>query len=278
MFHSMYQDFIRFLDALETENAWEAYKRYYYLPHKDFLDSYWNTFRWMDLRQIQDRVTNVKREDYSTLLSLLWETDLEGLVKNILAGCMNLIEAPEEPEVYFMVGFFSADGFVLELGGQPVIGFGLERFKSWKPLPILFAHEYAHFLRHLWKSDEPYIYDEDCSLRRCFLSEGISTVFSELLFPEYPLREHLFLSEERLRWCQDNKEDVMDIAGQILQGKRDASLLWHGNTDLGIPPRVGNFIGYSLVKEYVTRHPEFEFQSLLQLNDIKDALRDGNQE
>ena len=54
-------DFFRFLDALEYEPPWEAYWKHYYDPHQAFLNSYWRTFRWMDLGQVRSRVEQAKR-------------------------------------------------------------------------------------------------------------------------------------------------------------------------------------------------------------------------
>ncbi|UCE19363.1 MAG: hypothetical protein JSV84_03185 [Gemmatimonadota bacterium] len=272
MFHSIYKDFLRFLDALETEGAWEAYTKYYYDPHKEFLDSYWRTFRWMDLHQIQQRVTKVKKQDYSTLVRLLSEIDLENTVKNVLAKCTNVLEIQEEPAVYFMVGFFSADGFVLEHKGKPVIGFGLERFKSWRLLPLLFAHEYAHFLRHVLRSDEPYICDGVDGVSRSLLSEGISMVFSEVVFPEYALNDHLFLSRERLLWCQENDEYLRDLVGQALKGEWDVALVRNGDAKIGVPPRVGNYIGYNFVKRFLEKQGVSRIHSLLSLRDFHELV------
>lgn len=272
MFHFIYKDFLKFLDALENESAWEAYEKYYYYPHQEFLDSYWRTFDWMDREQIRARVRKVKRGDYSTLISLLDGTDLEGMAGEILSKCMAVLKAPEEPHVYFMVGFFSADGFVLEHNGRPVIGFGLERYKSWRLLPILFAHEYAHFLRHLLRSDEPYMCDENRSVSRSLLSEGISMVFSQRVFPEYSLSEHLFLSNERLRWCQENEGYLRDLFGQALNGKIGGTLLRNGDAKNGIPPRVGNYSGYSIVKRFMEKHGESGIRSLVRVRDFDELF------
>lgn len=271
-FHFIYRDFLKFLDALDHQDAWEAYEKYYLRPHRKFLESYWRTFRWMDIGQIRDRVKKVKRGDYSTLVSLLKGFDLESEAEGILSKCTGVIEAPQEPEVYFMVGFFSADGFVIELGGKPVIGFGLERFKSWRALPIIFAHEYGHYLRHLWRSDEPYFCDGSDLSGRSLLAEGLSTAFSERAFPEYPLREYLFFTQERLCWCQENEEYLWQALDRAFKGEVNFTIFWRGDADLDIPPRAGNYLGYRLVKEYLMRHREIGLRSLLELKEVKLLL------
>jgi len=270
MFHSIYKDFLRFLDALETEEVWEAYEKYYYHPHRAFLESYWTTFRWMDVRQIRDRVRRVRRGDYSTLLALLTEADLESMAEEALALCMRTFRAPQMPDIYFMVGFFSADGFVLELKERPVIGFGLERFRSWRPLPVLFAHEYGHYLRHLWRSDEPYLFDGGTVLPRLLLTEGLCTAFSEWVFPHYPLNEHLFYTEERLRWCDRNEQYLLDVLDAALRGERECTIFWSGDAALGLPPRVGAYLGYRFVKEYMAKHGDGAISALLELRDVTD--------
>lgn len=268
----LYKDFLRFLDALEEEDPWDAYSKYYYYPHKAFLQSYWRTFRWMDLEQIRARVEKVKKGDYSTLQSLLRSIDLEDAVKSILTKCAHVIEAPQEPEIYFIVGFFSADGFVFEHQGKPVIGFGLERFEDWRLLPVLFAHEYAHFLKHLYRCDEPYLWEGSDTLKRFLLSEGLAISFSKMVFPEYPLRDHLFFPEERLSWCRQNTSRIWAFVHQVLKGKRDTAVLWRGDAALGIPPRIGSFIAYCLMKACVEQRPELDYPSLFKFRNITDVI------
>jgi hypothetical protein len=272
--HLIYTDFLRFLDALEEEDVWDAYRYYYYNPHQRFLDSYWRTFRWMGPEQVRSRVERIKTNDYSLLRSLVESINLDVTVKNILDRCVRVIEAPEEPDIYFMVGFFSADGFVLEHEGRPVIGFGLERFKSWHLLPILFAHEYAHFLRHLARSDEPYCDVRGETVPRFLLSEGIAIAFSEAAFSEYPLRDHLLFSEERLRWCQSNESRLLLLFRQVLEGKCDSEVLWKGTVQLGIPPRTGNYIGHLLVKRYCEQRRRLEFEHLITFKDILNVVEE----
>jgi uncharacterized protein YjaZ len=274
LFHSIYKDFLRFLDALETERPWQAYERYYYHPHKVFLESYWRTFHWMDIRQIQERVMRVKRKDYSNVLSLLHETDVENWAREVFSKCMDVLKFSEEPQVYLMIGFFSADGFVLEVEEKPVIGFGLERFQSWRPFPILCAHEYAHYLRHLHRRDEPYLSERYDATSRSLLSEGIATAFSEIVFPEYPLREHLFLSEERFRWCRSNEAYLKDVFITARKGGGNFALFWKGEPDLNVPPRVGSYLGYSYVKSYLKGNPVSGFMSLLEVDDIDAIMQD----
>ncbi|MDH5386611.1 MAG: hypothetical protein OEY18_18070, partial [Candidatus Aminicenantes bacterium] len=95
--------------------------------------------------------------------------------------CSGIVSPREEPDVYPMVGFFSPDGFVMNFKGRPVICFGLERFRDFKLLKILFAHEYAHYLLNWGRGEVP----EDKEFIWLLVSEGIGTCFSQHAFSDH---------------------------------------------------------------------------------------------
>ena len=96
-----------------------------------------------------------------------------------------------EPDVYLFVGFFSADGKTLEIQGQPAIALGLERFKDFRDLPLLVAHEYGHCAQKVLLKD--IIPEEGRTLLSCLMPEGLAVLFTEALYPEIPLHRHLFI-------------------------------------------------------------------------------------
>lgn len=272
-FHLLHKDFLRFLHSLDHEEAWKSYRKYYFDPHRKFLLNYWRTFRWMDMDQLKERVYRIKRGDYSTLEDLLATTDLRSLGEEALVRCMGLLPAPQEPDVYFMVGFFSADGFVIEFRGKPVIGFGLERFKSFRPLPIIFAHEYCHYLRSLshkdlFKADGR---PERKTLGEVLLAEGLSGVFSQLVFPKRHLSEHLFLPPERLYWCQKSEVRLRELIKSELQSPRLVPALFGpDHHKVGIPPRAGYYLGYRLTKDRLFKYGRESLNNLIHTDSIED--------
>jgi len=250
---SIYRDFLKFLDQVnEKEGRWELYQRLYLNLHRDFLFCYWEHFTLLDLERIGERVERIRRRDYGNLLSLLQEESPEEIIEDALRSCERVFRAPEEPAVYLIVGFFSSEGFVVKFNGHPVIGIGLERFRDFRPLGLILAHEYCHYLRLLVGEDtEP---PERRTLGAMLLSEGLSSLFSEKVFPERPLNEHLYLSRPRLNWCISNEDYLKDLVRRELRSQRLIPALFKtGSQELGIPPRVGGYLGYRLLKRYETR-------------------------
>lgn len=238
----------------------------YLNPHRDFLFSYWEHFTLLDLERIRDRVERIRRRDYANLESLLRAESPEEIVEDALHRCENVFRAPKEPPVYLIVGFFSSEGFVVRFKGNPVIGIGLERFRDFRPLGLIFAHEYCHYLRHLLGKDpEP---PERRTLGAMLFSEGLSSLFSEQVFPERPLNEHLCISRARLNWCLENEEFLKEVVKKEFRSQRLIPALFKlGSEKLGVPPRVGGYLGYRLLKTYEKRTGA-TISRLLNLDDL----------
>lgn len=241
--HQLYLDFIRFLDELREETSpWEAYSRNYLTPNAQFLTTYWKKVDF-SLFQIQERVERVRKADYSNLLSLLHSGDLEKLVESTIQRCTKILLAPN-PDVYLFVGFFSSDGFVIELSGKPVIGIGLERFRDFDNLCLILTHEYCHYYLKLKGKTA-----ETMRENRIF-SEGTASLFSQLIHPEKSLYKHLFFTRARLNSCIQAESRIMSLIRER-SIKEIRSLLKEGDEKLGIPPRAGNYISYRLVQDFM---------------------------
>jgi len=257
--HSLYLDFFKFLEvlSLQAEN-WTAYNALYYQPHRDFLDAYFSRFPLMDLSNLRDRVEAVKLADYAQLKNLVSVCPPEKIMRDAYKVCREIVSPQESPDVYLMVGFFSPEGFVMNFKGKPVICFGLERFRDFNLIKILFAHEYAHYLLNWNRGEIP----EDKEFKWMLVSEGIGTCFSQCAFPEYRLSDHLLFRRDKLNWCQENESLLRDI---YCSGKYSARELMDfyakGNPDLNLSPQVGKFLGYLAVKKHLEQmeNPDFGF-------------------
>jgi hypothetical protein len=141
----------------------------------------------------------------------------------------------------------------VEVGESPVIALGLERFRDFQDLSLLISHEYGHFvLRGLLQDrsaqDPPTLFSK-------VVREGVSVFFSQLVYPEIPLHRHLFLTPERLRWCRENQEALLDIAGADLAGEKLIPVLFGpGDADAGIPPRAGYFLAREMLGHCLSHH------------------------
>lgn len=245
--HSLYKDFFKFLNSLDDKTKiWERYCEIYLVPNKKFLSSYWQKFKYFDLQQIKQRVQVIKRKDYNHLESLINSIDLPLLTQKILKECHSLFPSLEIPDIYLFVGFFSADGFLLELNDKQVLGFGLERFKDFKSFPLLVAHEYGHYVQSLLSGREG-----KTPLEK-LISEGIAIIFSEKVFPDKPLHKHTFLSLGRLYWAKEHEKELLDLLKSDLSPEKLTDIFFAaGDLTLGIPPRTGYYLGYKIVKELI---------------------------
>ncbi len=215
--------------------------------------AYWGNFDHFDLDQIAARVRQIKKADYGQLRTLVQRQDPAVLAAAALNKCQTIFPLEAQPPVYLFVGFFSADGVTVEIDESPVIALGLERCRDFQDLPLLVSHEYGHFaLRGLLKDRSS---QGPPTLFSRVISEGLSVFFSQLVYPDIPLHRHLFLTPERLRWCRENQEALLDIAGADPAGEKLIPILFGpGDPDAGIPPRVGYFLARQMLGHCLSRH------------------------
>jgi hypothetical protein len=251
--HPLYLDFFQFLDQRSEADPWPLYQRLYLKPHEEFLMAYWRNFDHFDFDQIAARVRQIKKADYAQLQALIQWQNPSVLAAGALDRCQAAFPREPQPPVYLFVGFFSADGVTVEVGGYSVIALGLERFQDFQDLPLLVSHEYGHFA---WRSlQNGRSAPSPSTLFSKLISEGISVFFSQLVYPEILLHRHLFLTPERLRWCRENQEALLDLAGADLAAPKLIPILFGpGDPDAGIPPRVGYFLARQMLGHCLAHH------------------------
>lgn len=249
--YSFYRDFFKFLEEIAPlSDKWSIYYNLYYLPHEEFLKDYFSHFPFINLSNLKQRVEMIKKADYVGLENLVKLSPPEDIINEAYLKCKSIVFPKEEPEVYLLIGFFSPEGFVMRFKGKHVICFGLERFRDFKLIKILFAHEYAHFLLNLSRGEVP----EGKEYKWLLISEGISTYFSLLAFPDSEISNHFLFRRDRLNWCQRNVHYLRDI---YCSGKFSSSKLIDffikGNPELDLPPRAGKYLGFKAVKKFLTK-------------------------
>ncbi|MEW5901957.1 MAG: hypothetical protein AB1715_10880, partial [Acidobacteriota bacterium] len=145
--YSLVKDFFAFLERTTLRGPkWPNYYSTYYKAHQDFFEAYFSIFSLLDKESLRGRVESIKKGDYSALRNLAAFSPPEAIVQRAYERCRQVTAGDEEPDVYLFVGFFSPAAFLMTLTDKPVMCFGLERFKDFRLMGILFAHEYAHFL------------------------------------------------------------------------------------------------------------------------------------
>jgi hypothetical protein len=265
---SLYQDFFTFLEKINPNSSkWDIYFTYYFKSNQEFLENYFSHFPLIDVSNLKERVERIKASDYSLQKHLISFCPPEKIINESYEKCRSIVSSKEEPEVYLLIGFFSPDAFVMNFRGKPVICFGLERFRDFRLVKILFAHEYAHFLLNLSRREIP----ENKKLKWLLISEGIGTYFSSLAFPESKISDHLLMRRDRLNWCLENEDYLRNIycSGRF-SSEELIDFYGKGNQELNIPPRAGKYLGFQAVKKYLAQSEEKNIRSLF--SDKKLAL------
>jgi len=273
----LYRDFFRFLEGIETgQDPWEVYRDTYVRPHAAFFKSYWTAYLpHVDVKTLQDRVRRVRRGHYAILEHLVSGNDLERKATGTIESCHRRLPLDPRPDVYLMVGFFSADGFMVILQGRPVIGIGLERYRDLRLLDIILAHEYCHCARQRALGNGRLSAPER-SVEKLF-TEGLCVHFSRQVFPRRPLCDHLLMSRQRLNWCQENENRLLDLIRDRLSSPRwIPALFGPGGFIDGIPPRAGMYLGYRLVERALAEKGGRSFEDLLALQEIAGIWPEGD--
>lgn len=253
--HFLYKDFFRFIEAFDRgEDAFSAFEEYYFKPHERFLSAYWKHFKHFDKELIEKRVRVIKKGDYALIESILMVEKPEELCRKALKRCLETAEAfgaegVPEPDIYLFIGFFSADGVTLMLDDVPVIGFGLERYKSLREMPILIAHEFSHYLEKIkpgfFRTKKTY---EKGTLGEFLLSEGLAFHFSMKAFPERRVMEHLFLRRDVYNWCVEEEERLMKEIEPMLDRTIEENSLYDIEGEKELVPRSLNYAAFKLAE------------------------------
>ena len=265
---SLYKDFFEVLDQKSfPDEKWKTYHSMYYRPHRKFLRTYFEHFPSLNMHALRQRVEAIKISDYSALRHLISVCPPEKLLNDAYVRCVNVLPPEDEPDVFLFVGFFSPDGFVMNYQKKPVICFGLERFKDFGLLKILFVHEYAHFLLNHEKQE---ISGEE-SFHWLIISEGVATYLSQRVFPNRKLSDHLLFTNDKLNWCQRNESYLREtcFSGK-LNSQELIKLFKEGNPDLDIPPHAGRYLGFKALQNYENRGTNRGIKDLI--SDIRKVL------
>jgi uncharacterized protein YjaZ len=142
---------------------------------------------------------------------------------------------------------------------KPVICFGLERFKDFKLLKILFVHEYAHFLLNQKGEEIP----EEKKFHWLIISEGVATYLSMKAFPDRELSDHLLFTNDKLNWCQKNESYIREkYFSRGLTSQELIDLYAHGDPNLDMPPRAGRYLGFRALQKYADNRAEGRIEDL----------------
>lgn len=121
-------------------------------------------------------------------------------------------------------------------------------------------------------SEYPYIRSNDATVLNILLYNGVIIYAMMQLVPNADLAEALGYSEEQLRWAERNEKDAWNalISRNLLYSanQHDANRLVNPSPVTSIlhqesPGRLGRYIGYKIVKNYVSNHANVDLSWLL---------------
>jgi hypothetical protein len=244
----LHQDFLRFVDALAggEGEAWDLYCKHYLSPNRAVLDAWWEQCLGLPVVAWTDRVQRVRPEEYELLRQVVSEADLGEMARDTVERCQGVIPLRPAPEVYFLVGFFSPDGFAFFVDGRWAIGIGLERLTSSRLIPVLVAHEYAHCYRRRLSDSR--------TLGERLVDEGFAVALSARAFPERSEAEQLLMRPGQVAALRDYEAELWQHIGPHLGSEESeiAGKLLYGRSERAEwPGRAGVYLGWRLVSEFL---------------------------
>jgi hypothetical protein len=248
----LYEDFLLFLEALVSSPAdpWDLYQFIYLNPNRAPLEAWWEQCIGRPREVWIDRARAVRPEDYGALRAVVQEGDLMEIARDAMARCRAIVPLTPEPEIYFLVGFFSPDGFTFSVNGKWAIGIGMERLHGLRVVPILLAHEYGHCYRRSFGHPE--------TVGQRLIDEGFAIELSVRAFPERPRYEHLLMRPGQLAALRQYEPRLWtaiapimpirseELAAQVIYGRGEAHK-W--------PSRAGVYLGWRMVQEFLDIEP-----------------------
>ena len=214
------------------------------------LEAWWEQCLGLPKAVWMERVRRVRPEEYGLLREVVREADLEELARETIARCQAVLPFRPDPEVYYLVGFFSPDGFAFEVEGEWAIGIGMERLGSLRLVPVLVAHEYAHCYRR--RREQPR------KLGERLVEEGFAVELAARIFPERPLQDHLLMRGGQVAALREYESRLWEAIGPLLDSTDEAiaARVIYGRAGREKwPSRAGVYLGWRLVRDFMAKEP-----------------------
>jgi hypothetical protein len=230
-----YKDFFAFLDK-RGDNYWNDFQKYYIHKYRDFFQIYFRCFTYSKTA-LRERVKKTFPEHYAQIKSLILAQPPEDIVERTIKKCIHIVNPPQPVTIYIFIGFFSAEGFTMNVNGKPTIGISLERMRDFSKIDIITAHEYGHYIRNL--------YYKGTNQYNKTINEGVATYFSKMVIPTKSLPRHLFMTNGEFNRLLNKRDELLH---NFKRGKLDK--LFNNNQE---NRRIKNFIGYIYITNRINR-------------------------
>jgi len=108
--------------------------------------------------------------------------------------------------------------------------------------------------------------------------------YLDAIFPETPDSLKICYTTEKLKWAEENEEQVWAfiVQNELLYStdfKTQSNLIQDGPFTTGLsnesPARLGHFIGWKIVRAYMARHSDTSLQELVELDDAQLILQNS---
>lgn len=236
----IYRDFLTFLECWGGRgDPWRLFRELYWDPHRRFLEAYWAGRTGLGRQALRERVRRIRPGDYTLLQH--WEAQGQILprAESALRRSEEAFPWAEEPRVFLVVGFFSPDGFVLQLEGGSVIGLGMERYRTLEPLGLVLAHEIGHILQHQAGFGPP----ENATVGYKIVSEGLAAAAVARVWPRVSRHRSLLLKPDELGRLEEETSGLRSWAARS----------WHDPVPQGeearrLPRGWDSYLGRELVE------------------------------
>ena len=242
-----YRDFLAFWARAEgapRDEQVRLWEELYAGPHRALVDYYLGLFGGSlgDALERFGEVAGTLDERFAAL-------QLEAQATEVA----RLLDAPQPPRAYAMVGLFTADAWSDDHDGETAAFFALE---SAPRTAVLAAHEFAH-ASHRLARDEYWSAEPGLIL----LAEGLAIATSMRLWPGAALEEH-FGVEGYERWeagCDAERGRAVDAmlacldTADLRQVKRFFWPDW-GREDRDLPARVGYLLAARVTRALLGEH------------------------
>jgi hypothetical protein len=227
----------------------------------------------IDLHPVERAMLDPGYGAHAARTALPYLQEVQARVAEIEATLCPGRELPGELHLVPSLGAF--DGFARYDRGHHRVLLGIDfPDADLNYLRALTAHELSHVYRdhqprvwgHLGKPLEHITraeYLDAVTAREHLVSEGVATLFSQLLYPEIPHATHHYYEPHEWDWCVNNHEQIEEALFGCLHPPGDENV-WRfygeGEAGPGSPSRTQYFWAAHRIREWL---PDFNLRSLV---------------
>ena len=174
--------------ALESDQVWERYREYYYLPNQRVLDNHFSRWGSLDTQELRDMVAGWNRAEFKAIIE-----DIKGFnfsqVEDTIKEACNILGKIKELDIYFLIGDFRSGLYIDQINGRNIIVIAMEVVREYGDLEKVILPSISHELFHLYhynRLEEEGIQREK-SFKNLIIDDGLAAYFSYVLNSSYNL-------------------------------------------------------------------------------------------